>query len=724
MIRFSARILCLFFGLLQFSAAAEDPKLLDPSVLPPLWDKETIAVWEKLPIQDGGRIKPLYTFAKYELLRTRGMESLRLKLKAPDPATGKKTRDLTAIQWLMDSLFHPETAKQYPCFTVDDGEALVRVGLTPHPAKRDQYSYNELIPARDQLARLQDDVDRRKQEAKDQNNKAQIDHLEEMAANLARNLGAYESILQAMAPLRRKLEILPNMPDADLAKLSPSIPTSTAIQLLQKNSVWQQLSTTLTQQSAPDPTEEAMMNIISMVRESEAWKTKSPRSFAEMGKFGPALEGWLKENDELVKKREGLATVVNLAPFMILDMKGSSRLTIVPPLDGKGATWHPVGDIPKKILNNSDGKDLYLTLLQKGEQAVQAASGSDYQKGIASFGQALRDHSKAIADTDTVHYELLYRKADLLSKAKIAFFLIFILVAVCWLAPNARWSRGLFKVMQWAIFLPLLAIVATFIWRLLIGCWAPVTNLYETIPWITLVAAGLAVFSEFIFKNKLALGIGAFLGGCGMFMAGAFEASEAADTIRSLEAVLRSSFWLWTHVLCEVIAYGSFIVGSAFSIVYIIARSFDLPRTYSEFFKMLTSCAFGILCFTLLFVLVGTVLGGIWGNYSWGRFWGWDPKENGALVITLWCLAVVHMRLGGWIKEFGLHIMNVLGLATVVFSWWHVNELGVGLHAYGKTEGRLKWIMIAYGIVLTLTLAGWVVSIFAARAVKQRRLQA
>lgn len=724
MIRLSARILCLLLGLLQFSTAAEDPKLLDPSILPPLWDQETIAVWEKLPIQDGGRIKPLYTFAKYELLRTRGMESLRLKLKTPDPATGKKTRDLTAVQWLMDSLFHPEAAKQYPCFTVDDGEALVRVGLTPHPAKRDQYSYNELIPARDRLAQLQDDVDRRKQEAKDQNNKAQIDHLDEMAANLARNLGAYESILQAMAPLRRKLEILPNMSDADLAKLSPSIPTSTAIQLLQKNGVWQQLITGLTQQSAPDPTEEAMMNIVSLVRESQAWKNHSPRSFADMGKFSPALEAWMKENDELVKKREGLATVINLAPFMILDMKGGSRLTIVPPLDGKDAVWHPVGDIPKKILNHSDGKDLYLTLLQKGEQAVQAASGPDFQKGIASFGHALRDHSKAIAETDTVHSELLFRKADLLSRAKIAFFLIFILVAVCWLAPNARWSRGLFKVMQWAIFLPLLAIVATFIWRILIGCWAPVTNLYETIPWITLVAAGLAVFAEFIFKNKLALGVGAFLGGCGMFLAGAFEASEAADTIRSLEAVLRSSFWLWTHVLCEVIAYGSFILGSFFSIVYIIARSFDLPREKAELFKMLTSCAFGILCFTLFFILVGTVLGGIWGNYSWGRFWGWDPKENGALVITLWCLAVIHMRLGGWIKEFGLHIMNILGLATVVFSWWHVNELGVGLHAYGKTEGRLKWIMIAYGFVLVLTLAGWAVSIFAAKAVKNRKLQA
>jgi hypothetical protein len=89
----------------------------------------------------------------------------------------------------------------------------------------------------------------------------------------------------------------------------------------------------------------------------------------------------------------------------------------------------------------------------------------------------------------------------------------------------------------------------------------------------------------------------------------------------------------------------------------------------------------------LFLSLVGTVLGGIWANYSWGRFWGWDPKENGALMIVLMCLVILHARLGGYIREIGLHCCNLILGCIVIFSWFGVNQLGVGLHAYGFTDG-------------------------------------
>jgi hypothetical protein len=94
-------------------------------------------------------------------------------------------------------------------------------------------------------------------------------------------------------------------------------------------------------------------------------------------------------------------------------------------------------------------------------------------------------------------------------------------------------------------------------------------------------------------------------------------------------------------------------------------------------------------CVSRLFLsLVGTVLGGIWANYSWGRFWGWDPKENGALLIVLWTLAILHARLGGHIREWGIHLASIFTAIVVTFSWWHVNFLGVGLHNYGFTAGK------------------------------------
>jgi hypothetical protein len=119
---------------------------------------------------------------------------------------------------------------------------------------------------------------------------------------------------------------------------------------------------------------------------------------------------------------------------------------------------------------------------------------------------------------------------------------------------------------------------------------------------------------------------------------------------------------------------------------------------------------YGTICFGLLFSVVGTILGGIWANYSWGRFWGWDPKENGALLICLAEIAILHGRMAGWLRYHGMALAS-LGLGIVVaFSWWHVNQLGVGLHAYGFTEGiltALTWFYVSQlGVFVVGLVAG------------------
>jgi hypothetical protein len=110
--------------------------------------------------------------------------------------------------------------------------------------------------------------------------------------------------------------------------------------------------------------------------------------------------------------------------------------------------------------------------------------------------------------------------------------------------------------------------------------------------------------------------------------------------------------------------------------------------------KDLTRMIYGTLCFAIFFSFVGTVLGGLWADDSWGRFWGWDPKENGALIIVLWNALVLHARWGGMIKERGLAVLAVAGNITTSWSWFGVNELGIGLHSYGFTEG----VLLALGL--------------------------
>ena len=115
---------------------------------------------------------------------------------------------------------------------------------------------------------------------------------------------------------------------------------------------------------------------------------------------------------------------------------------------------------------------------------------------------------------------------------------------------------------------------------------------------------------------------------------------------------------------------------------------------------------YGTLCFSIFFSFVGTVLGGLWADDSWGRFWGWDPKENGALIIVLWNALALHARWGGMVKERGLAQLAVAGNVAVTWSWFGVNELGIGLHAYGFREGMVQLVAAVCGLSLAVVAIG------------------
>ena len=125
------------------------------------------------------------------------------------------------------------------------------------------------------------------------------------------------------------------------------------------------------------------------------------------------------------------------------------------------------------------------------------------------------------------------------------------------------------------------------------------------------------------------------------------------------------------------------------------------PSLSTETGRQICRMIYGTLCFATFFSFVGTVLGGLWADDSWGRFWGWDPKENGALIIVLWNILVLHSCWGGLVQQRGLAVLAVAGNIAVGWSWFGVNELGVGLHSYGFTEG----VLLALGIFVVSQLA-------------------
>jgi ABC-type transport system involved in cytochrome c biogenesis permease subunit len=158
------------------------------------------------------------------------------------------------------------------------------------------------------------------------------------------------------------------------------------------------------------------------------------------------------------------------------------------------------------------------------------------------------------------------------------------------------------------------------------------------------------------------------------------------DTFTVLQAVLDTQFWLATHVTCITMGYATTGVAGLLGAAYILGGMFT-PALRGTVGKDISRMLYGTLCFSIFFSFVGTVLGGLWADDSWGRFWGWDPKENGALIIVLWNALVLHARWDGMIKDRGLAVLAVAGNIAVAWSYFGVNELGAGLHSYGFTEG-------------------------------------
>ena len=230
----------------------------------------------------------------------------------------------------------------------------------------------------------------------------------------------------------------------------------------------------------------------------------------------------------------------------------------------------------------------------------------------------------------------------------------------------------------------------------------PVSNMYETVTWVPWVA----VIAGFVFYLRGYKGpfsasvIMAFF--CLLLTSLAPEILDGS--LQPLEAVLRSSFWLSTHVLVITMSYSffflAFVLGDMALISYLTNKKDPLSSVKKLYNPIYRSIQWGVV-----FLAGGTILGGIWADYSWGRFWGWDPKESWALVSLLAYLVLLHGKLAGWVKVFGMAVGSVMMFFSVIMAWYGVNFiLGAGLHSYGFGSGGVEYV--AGFLVLHVLLCG------------------
>lgn len=237
------------------------------------------------------------------------------------------------------------------------------------------------------------------------------------------------------------------------------------------------------------------------------------------------------------------------------------------------------------------------------------------------------------------------------------------------------------------------------IYRMALQGRPPVTNLYSSAIFIGWGAIGLGMILERFWKNAIGLVVGSFLGFVTLVIA--HNLALDGDTMEMMRAVLDTNFWLATHVVIVTLGYASTFVAGFLAIVYVLrgvfSRGLDAPTQ-----KAMARMVYGIICFATLFSFTGTVLGGIWADQSWGRFWGWDAKENGALIIVLWNALILHARWGGLVRERGIMNLAIAGNIVTSWSWFGVNMLGVGLHSYGFLNGAFQTLaaFVASQVVL------------------------
>ncbi|NCT40203.1 MAG: cytochrome c biogenesis protein CcsA [Alphaproteobacteria bacterium] len=566
------------------------------------------SAFEKIPVLDNGRVKPIGAFAKARLKDFYG-------------------KDYKATQWLAQTLFNPSEAIHAEVFTIKDDDLKSRLALDP---SKDHFSIEDLQPG---LKKTQSDI---------------IVLLKETETNLTPQqqtlLKIHEDVISYNELLRSFSLILP-LKDGE-----------TFINLLPKE---QRITSDL--------------------------KTIIAQKGQDVTTYTPAEQETAIMGFQLQQIRTGGI--------------GNDDFKAIPVNLDEKLSWAS----PWQTINDGLGSPQANTLLSQWEDVANAHRKNDAQNWTAAthtlLENTLQNTSNEISKT-RLNVELLYLNIKPYHVAMSLYALGIILLIITLSRPSIFITYGTLVSLFTACLFHVSGIAA----RIYILDRPPVGTLYESVLFVSLICAviGLITYAK---SRKPILALTSQIAALGLLSI-APTMLQNNDSLELLVAVLNTNFWLGTHVICITAGYGICIIGACLAHGYMLLRIKDpvhplLDGAFQSIHKI------GLVA--LLFTAVGTVLGGIWADQSWGRFWGWDPKENGALLIVLWLIWIQHGRLSGNIRPLG-YVAGMAALNIVVaLAWFGVNLLGVGLHSYGFTSGiaaGLAIFCIAETIIIT---ALWII---------------
>jgi ABC-type transport system involved in cytochrome c biogenesis permease subunit len=397
----------------------------------------------------------------------------------------------------------------------------------------------------------------------------------------------------------------------------------------------------------------------------------------------PGHQGWL---DELTRPG-ALAGDASASPAAraLLVMDELAVLRLGPP-HATGAGWLSLGAAWRETL---------ATGRVHGLAAAHVAIGRAWrEQDAAAFNAAVRAAAAAIRHADPERAERITLEARLNAAAPYDSALALcalagLLAAVAWRHPGGAAAAGAFA----AALLAFLLLTGGLAARMWLERRPPVTNLHSSalfVGWIS-VAASLAL------ERRRRDGLGAALA-CGLgagCLVIAHHLALAGDTLEVMRAVLDANLWLATHVVAMSAGYAATLVAGCLGIFTLLRNLVQPDRGADE---GLHRTLVGVTGFALGANVLGTFLGGVWADQAWGRFWGWDPKENGALLLVLWNALLLHARAAGLAGPGGCALLAVGGNVVTAWSWFGVNLLGVGLHQYGG-QGAAAWPLAGFTLL-------------------------
>ncbi len=385
-------------------------------------------------------------------------------------------------------------------------------------------------------------------------------------------------------------------------------------------------------------------------------------------------------------KEEELKKVLDRL-FLYLNLLTGRAFPVIPkappqPWEGldvlrTAATEDPLRDVFVKVLksymNNEQGE--FEAQSQKAVEVVTSQI-SNWESGVKT----------------TLNAEIIYNRM----RPFLWAWVLYLIAALVWIVPimsKKEKQRKTFTNLGLALtYSGVLVHIFGFILRMIVSGRPPVSNMYESIVWVSF---GCFVFATYLYvKTKQPVVMSTASALAAICLIAADAAPAAMDPgIHTLVPVLRSNAWLTIHVLTITLSYAAFALSLGIGNVALYHYIRGGAGSNKKIFD-LNLLSYRAMQFGVVLIAAGTILGGVWADYSWGRFWGWDPKEVWALIVLLAYVAILHGRFAGWVGQFGFAALSVVCFLSVLMAWYGVNfVLGAGLHSYGfSSQSGLTWV--------------------------------